>query len=156
VVPLNLDDDTAVLSYASAVHELVFTQPILIAALAAAPCYTAAAVGQNLDGCATQFGTAVSSEVTEEDTVSVHASASVGINVDGGVLTQSELEIKATVTATASWISSQSYALTKSIVFTNAGQEDTVIFTTIPYDVYRYTVISHPDPELVGTEIVVG
>ncbi len=154
LVPANLDDDTMVLRYGRGTYQLVFTQPIVLAALAAPPCNDA--IGQNLDACYTTFGTSVSSTVTEEQVLTVTASASVGFKVIGGALTQSEASVKAKVSVAASQVASQSYTLTRSVVFTTGSMEDTVIFTTIPYDQYTYTITSAPDPDLVGKALVVS
>jgi hypothetical protein len=42
------------------------------------------------------------------------------------------------------------------VIFTSGQDEDTVVFTTIPVDQYTYTVLSHPDPNMVGQEVVVS
>ena len=42
------------------------------------------------------------------------------------------------------------------MVYTTGPIEDTVIFTSIPYDVYTYTMISNPDAELIGEKVVVA
>jgi hypothetical protein len=154
LVPVNLDQDSTVLRYSDGRYRLVFTQPIVIAAVAAAPCQ--AGIEQNHDGCYTTYGTSESQSVSTEEVLTLSASASVGINVDGGVLTQSELTIKGTLTAEASTISSAAYTLTRSVAYTSGPMEDSVIFTTIPMDQYTYTVVSHPDPALMGTEVVVS
>ena len=153
VLPINVNSDSPVLRYAGREHQLVFSEPVVIAALAAPPCQEG--IEQNLDDCVTAFGTATTSTVTTEQVLSVGASVSVGLNIDGGFFTQSELELRATVTSEASSIQSDAYTLEKSIVFTTGPNQDSVVFTTIPYDRYVYTVASHPDPELVGDEIVV-
>jgi hypothetical protein len=41
-------------------------------------------------------------------------------------------------------------------VYTTGPVEDTVIFTTIPLDQYTYEITSHPDPELVGSKVVIS
>ncbi|MEO0603379.1 MAG: hypothetical protein AAF211_18210, partial [Myxococcota bacterium] len=50
----------------------------------------------------------------------------------------------------------ETYALTKRVVHTTGPLEDSVLFTTIPMDQYTYTITSHPNPELIGGEIVVS
>lgn len=154
LVPANVDDDTIVLQYSDASYKLVFTEPLVIAALAAAPC--AEGIGQNTEACSTTFGTAVSGTTTVEQVLSVSASVSIGVNIDGGVITQSELELRATMTATASQIQGTAYTLTQSVAYTSGPLEDSVVFTTLPYDVWTYTVVSHPDPAMVGQPIVVA
>lgn len=155
VVPLNMDDDSMVLAAGEPVATYVWTEPLVIAALAAAPCYEDPAIGQFVTGCSTQFGQEVSKTVSEQQTVSQTTNASVGISV-GVDLIQSGIEAKAIYEEVGSTISGTSYDLTKSIVFTNVAQEDTVIFTTVPYDQYTYTILAHPDEELVGADMTVS
>ncbi|OGI68348.1 MAG: hypothetical protein A2W18_01120 [Candidatus Muproteobacteria bacterium RBG_16_60_9] len=47
------------------------------------------------------------------------------------------------------------YTLTRRVVHTTGPIEDSVIFTTVPLDLYTYKILSHPNPELVGGEIQV-
>ncbi|MEM6930762.1 MAG: hypothetical protein AAF602_27760, partial [Myxococcota bacterium] len=51
LVPTNVDPDGPALIYGEGSYELVFTEPLVVAALAAAPC--ADGIGQNVDACAT-------------------------------------------------------------------------------------------------------
>ena len=150
---VNLDKDSTVLKYSDGEHKLIFTEPVVLAALAAPPCPDG--IAQNYDACTTTFGTATSQTISEDQVLTVSASASVGFKVEDEI-TQSGLQIKATLTASASHISGQSYSLTRSVVYTTGSQQDSVIFTTVPYDQYTYTVMSAPDPSLVGTQVVVS
>jgi hypothetical protein len=60
------------------------------------------------------------------------------------------------VTASASFSASRAYRLEQSVEYTTGPLEDTVVFTTVPLDQYTYTIVAHPDPELVGTTVVVN
>lgn len=152
----NINHDSLVLKYDDGEYRLVFTEPIVIAALAAAPCYPD--LGQNTALCRTQFGTAESTSVQTEDTFSITASASVGFDARFSVLgtTVGGLNVLTTMETHASIVTSKAYTLTKRIVYTTGPIEDSVIFTTIPYDQYTYTILSHPDPELIGSKVVVS
>ena len=70
----------------------------------------------------------------------------------GGV----EAEFKKSVTLSASLSAGIAYTVEKSRTFTTGSLEDDVVFTTIPYDRYTYTILSHPDPDLVGGAVVVS
>lgn len=171
IVPVNVDDDTIVVKVAEPTttsgvpggggaglpgsYKLVFSEPIIHAVLAAPPC--ADGIGQNTDSCVTTYGTAVSGTTTTEQVLSVSASVSVGVNVDGGALTQSEISLKGTLSTTASAMTGDSYSLTQHVVYTTGPLEDSVIFTTVPYDTWTYEVVSHPtDPALVGQLIPIS
>lgn len=154
LVPVNADTDSPVLRYDEAEYQLVFSEPILLAALAAAPAKSG--IRQNADACRTTFGNTESSSSEEERSVTVTVSASVGFQVDGGPLSQSEFELKETATVAATRITGHAYTLRKTILFTSGPSEDLVVFTTLPLDQYTYTVLSHPDPALIGQKVVVS
>jgi hypothetical protein len=154
LVPLNTDTDSPVLKYSAGEYRLVFTEPIVLAALAAAPFESG--IAQNVDACRTAFGNTETAGTEEERSVTLTASASVGVNIDGGPLTQSEFELKATATVEATRITSHAYTLSKTILFTSGPREDLVVFTTVPLDQYTFTIVSHPDPALIGELVVVN
>ncbi len=153
LVAMNVDRDTAVLRYVQSEQQFVFTTPIVLAALAAPPCHEG--IGQFELGCYTTFGNETSNEISEEQVISTTASATVGFKISNDA-SQTELSIKGTATATANAVKGKGYSYTSSVVYTTGTQEDSVIFTTIPQDLYTYEIVSHPDSELVGKEVVVS
>ena len=154
LVAVNVDADSAVLSYSEADYKLVFSEPIVLAALAAPP--TGRGIGQNVAGSFTAFGNTNSSSSESERSVTFSAGVSAGVNINGGALTQSGFELKASLTKAATRTRGRAYELSKTIIFTSAPEEDLVVFTTVPVDQYSFTVTSHPDPQLVGTKVVVN
>ncbi len=152
----NVNHDSLALRFSEGEYQLIFTEPVIIAALAAAPCDTDK--GQSLDACRTSFGTASSTSTSVEDVLSVRASASVGFEAEFSALgvKVTGVEVLATLQAHASLIKSRAYTVTKRIVYTTGPIEDTVIFTTIPLDQYTYEITSHPDPELIGSKVVIS
>ncbi len=162
LVPVNVNHDSTAIAYDEGEHTVIFTEPVLIAALAAAPCYSDESLGQNLDACRTSYGTADSTTVSLENTTTISAGVVVGFETEesagSGVLNTkvAGFEAVGTVKLQASFSLSAAYNLTERVVYTTGPVEDTVIFTSIPYDVYTYTVISNPDPELIGEKLVVA
>ncbi len=155
LVTPNVNADGLALSYDDGAYQLVFTEPIIIAALAAPPCYDDR--GQNLFSCRTQYGTAESETTQIEDTLTVTASASVGFESEFSLFgAKIGASVVATLETHLSQTQSKAYTLTKRISYTTGPNEDSVIFTTIPYDQYTYTILSHPEPELVGSRIVIS
>ncbi|ACY17513.1 hypothetical protein [Haliangium ochraceum] len=156
LVAPNSDHDGLALKYDGGTYRLIFTEPVVIAALAAAPCFDD--LGQNPFSCRTQFGNAESDTVSTEESFTVSASARVGFSQKFSFfgLTEVGLSVTRTVEAHATAATSNTYTLTKSISYSTGPIEDSVIFTTIPYDQYTYTILSHPDPELIGAEVVVS
>jgi len=151
--PCNVDEDSITLVRTETEHELVYTEPVVLAVLAAPPCTTG--IGQNLGACATTFGNTVSQSTEETRTLSASASATVGFSIDGGAITQSELEVTATMSSTLRRAEGEIYDLSRSITFETGALEDAVVFTAIPMDRYTYRVLQHEEPALIGREIVV-
>ena len=153
VVPVNIDADSPILRVDEGSHQLAFTEPIVIAALAAAPCSTG--IGQNTGDCKTSFGRGESSTIDESLTVSIRASVHTGLKLTANIpfVPESGVELEQTVSRKASETVGTSYRLEKTVTFTTGALEDAVIFTTVPYDHYVYTVLSHPDPDLVDSTI---
>jgi hypothetical protein len=151
IVPCNVDPDGLSLRYSEGEYRLVFTEPIIMAALAASPCQ--AGLNQNVDACRTTYGGAESQRAGVDGTVSVRASTWVGGDVEIFGFGASARE---TVTATASFSAGRAYELEQTIEYTTGPMEDTVICTTLPIDQYTYTVLSHPDPEMIGKQVVIN
>ena len=55
--------------------------------------------------------------------------------------TQSALEVNATVTVEVSLVTGAAYTIEKAVIFTTGLLEDSVVFTTISYDQYTYTIV---------------
>lgn len=153
LAPCNVDEDSITLVRTETEHELVYTEPVVLAVLAAPPCTVG--IGQNLGACATTFGNTVSQSTEETRTLSASASATVGFSIDGGAITQSELEVTATMSTTLRRAEGETYDLSRSITFETGALEDAVVFTAVPMDRYTYRVLDHPDPSLEGRELVV-
>ncbi len=148
IAPANVDQDSFALSHTLVNKTVVFTEPLLVATLAAAPCY---ASEQNTDACTTSFGQSTSSGNEQDFSFTVAASIIVGLS--SGVTVplvkvEAETEHKISVALTAT--GSHSYSVEKSVSFETGPIEDTVIFTTVPYDRYTYEILSHPNPTQVG------
>jgi hypothetical protein len=151
LVPANLDKDGVALKYSEGEYRFFFSAPIVIAALAAAPCDPN--LSQNIAACVTSYGTSESSEGGIDGTVTVTASAWVGGKAE---IFGQGVEAKAKVTASASYSAGRFYSLEETVEFTTGPIEDTVVFTTLPVDQYTYTVIAHPDPSLEGEQVVIN
>ncbi len=151
---LRLGNDGFTLRYAEASHRLVFTEPLIIAALAAAPC--SEELGQDLDACRTAYGRAVSRTVEIEAGISVTAGVTAGFSASTPVIPNAaSAEVTKSVQATTRLSASSAYTVTKQVLRQTGPVEDSVIFTSIPLDIYSYEVLSHPDPNFVGTVVEV-
>lgn len=151
LVPGNLDKDGVALKYSEGEYRFFFTEPILIAALAAAPCDPG--IGQNIDACVTSYGTTESTDAGVDGTITVSASAWVGGETKiFGV----GASVKQKVTRSASFSAGRFYTLEETVEFSTGPVEDTVVFTTIPVDQYTYTVVAHPDPTVEGEQLIIN
>jgi hypothetical protein len=149
---VDLDAGSMAIEFSEGSHRLVFTEPVLIAALAAAPCYA----GQDVDGaCRTAFGKAVSETNTRTDSWSVIAGVSVGYESEFSPLGVKVGGAEAIVNTrnTLRMYTTEAYTLTRSVLRETGPSEDSVIFMTVPLDVFTYTILSHPNPELVGGKL---
>lgn len=131
-------------------HVVDFSEPIVIAALAAPPCV--AGISQNRDSCVTSWGKseAVSIEGDREFSFSAGISLGVSTSVDASVpfvgglsVNVFAFEAKGTLSREAGRLRSESYEVTKSVSFETGPEEDSVVFASIPYDVYRYKILTN-------------
>lgn len=154
IIPANVNNDSLALKYSDGSYRLVFTEPLIVAALAAAPC--SASFGQDLGDCRTAFGKGTSSTVTTETAWSLTVGTSAGYEGEFSVFGIGiGVEAVQSVETSLRKFTENTYTLTKRVVRTTGPIEDSVIFTTVPLDLYTYKILSHPEPELVGAEIQV-
>ena len=148
---VDVDPDGLALAYDDGAYQLVFSEPVILAALSAAPCDDR--IDQNLDACRTSWGTSTSETSGIDGSVTVSAGITAGFGSEafgfGGEVTE-------TVTYSASFSAGTAYETTKTVAYTTGPLEDAVVFTSIPYDQWTYTVTSHPDPDLIGEQIVLS
>ena len=157
IVAVNVDADSTILQFSEGSHKLVFSEPIVLAALAAPPCRDDG--GQITDACTTAWG---KGESTGSDTSSSHelsvtyfAGANLGTDVPWVGKVGVELKVSAGVSLQSE--SSRGYELSKTITYIAGAMEDTVIATVVPYDQYTYKIISHPVfPEAEGEDYVIS
>jgi hypothetical protein len=164
LVPINVDQDSLAISFDEGEHKLIFTEPVLLAAIATPPCYT----GHHTSDCTTTYGTSTSNTVTADETLTTSLGSIAGWGWEQAVPVEGTkaagLEVTGTVNRHISFTGSKSYALTRTVSYSNSSNEDSVIFTSIPYDLYTYTILSAPpDPDspdlpstLIGSKIFIS
>lgn len=146
LLPANVDKDTKVIR-ATGVHRFAWVEPIVSAVLAAPPCKFG--IGQNTDACRTTFGNTSSDGTEFERSVSFSVAGIIGTKIETGIL-NTDVELEAKITHKLTLSAGVAYTLDRTVLFTTGPNEDTVVFTTVPIDVYQYQVIQHPDPTLIG------
>lgn len=151
IEPCNVDKDGLALKYSEGEYRLVFTEPIIMAALAAAPCIDG--ISQNIEACQTSYGLSQGQNAGIDGTVTVRASAWVGGEAKIFGIGAS---VRERITASASFSAGLSYQLEQTVEYTTGPREDTVICTVLPIDQYTYDVVSHPDPNQVGKTVTIN
>lgn len=153
LISANVNTDSIVVKY-DGDYKFVFTEPIVMAALAAPPCKEG--IGQNLDQCSTTFGNATSQTTTQENAITLRASFIVGTSIEDRTFTQSAFELEASVSLSMTAKAIYSYSEEVAVSYSTGALEDAVVFSTIPYDVYTYTITSHPEEGMVGTKTTIA
>ncbi|MGC4086788.1 MAG: hypothetical protein QM756_02605 [Polyangiaceae bacterium] len=146
----NFDKDSPVVQF-DGDHELLFTDPNIVAVLSSPP--YVAGIGQDVDNTKSSFGVIKGTEHETQQDIGLSVGWSIGTKSDflfGSA--ESKLEVEASLDFT----SYSSHSITKSLTYATAGGQDLVVFSTIPFDVYYYTIVSSPDPLEVGTEITIN
>jgi hypothetical protein len=149
----NFADNGLHVKYAG--HELKFTDPIVIAVIASAP-YFSDIAQEDMDYAKaysswdTTFGTITGDKKDE--------STSVGFSV--GTLVEFEHEVTVPIlglnitkfkaswdfTNTNTWEWDTSREVKKTQVWKSPAGQDSVVFTSVPIDVYKYEIKTSPDP----------
>ncbi|MEN8132684.1 MAG: hypothetical protein ABFS45_21385 [Pseudomonadota bacterium] len=154
LVPIDVDNDKIAMFQYTNEHYLDFTEPVILAVLAAAPCKRN--IGQNTtDSCSTSWGSAQTGAAGRNFSVKVSGSVGYGFGGAGAGVSTKYL---AKLTFEARKEISESYELTKSRTFSTGPFEDGVIFTSIPMDRYVYvkTVAKLPDDAFLFERLVVN
>jgi hypothetical protein len=146
IAALNVDDDSPLLEYRGE-HELLFGDPTVLAVLAAPPYHEG--VDQNIEACGTTFGRTTSTGVESSSSIGFSVGFSIGYEWED-IFGISKVSFKMTTTQAWSWMSSSSMEVSRSIAYNGGPDEDKVIFTAVPFDVYYYTILTSPNPEDVG------
>jgi len=151
LAPLNVDGDSAVVRY-DGEHELLFSAPRVLAVMASPPYHEG--IGQNVDATASTFGKIVDQTVETETSLGMKTGFSVGYEGDFGFFGGVDLTVS--VEQSLDFISGQSATIERSHAFTSGPGEDKVVFTTVPFDVYYYVIVSSPDPKDVGRTVTIN
>ncbi len=157
VVPVNVDGDTTLLKYGVGSHRLVYSEPIVHAALAAPPCWDTGI--QITDECRTSWGRGTSAGATASLSHTVTGRYHTGVDGEVAIPIVGDVgvEVEETRGLSLSAEASLGYETTRTITYTTGPMEDTVVATVMPYDQYTYEILSHPVyPELVGEFMVIS
>jgi len=134
----NIDTDSVVVRYLG--HELLFTNPVIVAAIASPPFWT----GINDGGQGhTAFGYIEGTSNSTEENQSFSVGMSVGFEVEDPLGTSS-ISGQATVSSSMNWGIATTHEVEETWGYTTGIGEDKIVFTSIPFDVYYYEVVTGP------------
>lgn len=134
----NMDEDSPVIKYTGE-HELLFSEPIVLAVLAAPPHHSGIA---QVTGGGTIYGQGEENTATTEVSTGFSFGWSVGVEIEDDIVTQSKFafEVEDKMSFDTKWKHSET--ITKSVYRLSAWDQDAVIFTAVPFDVYYYEIIA--------------
>ncbi len=167
LVPVNVDEDSIVVEYTGnknvksaddSSHTTAYKDIKILAVLTAPPAKNG--IEQNNSNSSTSLGTGESTNYKVGTTASIRAGVIIGteIALSAGLIAnveaaRVELEFEHQIEASGSYNISKTETFT--ITDTAGADDDQIIFTAVPYDIYKYKVSSHYDASLVGTTITV-
>lgn len=143
----DFDGDSFVVEFVSS--EILFSDPHPIAVLAANPFWSGVEMGGE-----TSFGTTTGSEVEEEKSMGFSVGFTIGYESEG-LFSMWKVSFKTSFESSFDWTATRSVAIEESYTYSTSN-EDKVVFTTVPYDVYYYKVTRAPDAKLVGSIVTVN
>ena len=149
---VDVDDDGAALEFID--RELLFTEPRIIAAMAAPPWYDA--IPMDLGNSGTSFGKGTATGVEKEQSIGFTTGFSVGTEFEDRLFSQSKHRLMFTVETAMDWISSSSTEVETAYHYSGTADSDKVLFTSVPFDVFYYRVVASPVAEEVGSTVVVN
>ena len=134
----DVDQDSTVVEYIG--HDVVFSDPVLVAALASPPYYDDKS--QYIDSSYTRYGKTSGGDVTNGATIGFSLGRSIGAKAEIPVISNGEIEAKVTATVSYDFGFSVGVSYEYSVSYDNYAGDDAVIFTALPMDVYFYRVTS--------------
>jgi len=145
LVPVDIDRDSIIVRYIEGEHTLRYSEPIVLAALAAPACYNTAAMGQYTDNCSTTFGKQSSTASEMENSYGFSLGLTAGFGFEDRTFTQSEIRATYTARASTAFGTRSSSEISFSSAFTNGAPENQILATVLAFEQYTYEILSAPD-----------
>jgi hypothetical protein len=138
---VNADRDSLVLEYKS--YEFAYSYPRVVAVLVSPPVYR----GQDGTGCGgTTIEWEAGAEVDATTTHGFYAGLSLGFEAEAPLWgSAASEEFKLNVDTSMDWNFTTGSTQSVARPFSTGSGEDQVVFVSVPYDIYHYTVVSSPD-----------
>jgi hypothetical protein len=149
----NFDDDSATVHFRNE-HEVLYSSPKPIALLSAPPFHAAdSGVQQPTGNTYTAFGTSTTMGVNTSQSMSLSVGWSVGF--EGGIAGLAKVESSLSFEQKFDSVTSSGLELAEWITYAT-GAEDSVVFTSVPFDVYYYDIVASPVAADVGKTISIN
>jgi hypothetical protein len=145
----DFEGKSLVLQYVS--HVIKYSNPQVVAVLASPPYYTDSNGSSSFGNAGTTFGTTTSTSTSEGSSFTVSAGMAYGGEAEApmegdAAKTSDKVTISASVTAGFQFEQTMSYTHS----YTTMAGQDSVIYTSVPFDEYTYTILSAPNSSTVG------
>jgi hypothetical protein len=142
------DGDSVTLSFIGS--SVKYTEPRVVAVIASPPYWADLLPAESLGNYSTSFGTSQGESYERTDTfkVGLEISYSEGLSGDLGFTLEYGVAVGASFAYTKSFCKEGVMSQTETTV---AG-EDKVLYMSVPFDVYRFRVLTSPNAAAVGTE----
>lgn len=144
-------------------HEVKFSDPRIVAVLAAPPYYSSLdgadknEVQPFLGNIGTSFGKSNTSSYEQSNSFGFNVSFSWGASVSCPLWNSvASSTMKTTLSNDFNWTASETTDVTCSCSYTNGTDDDMVVFAVIPFDVYSYKVLNSADPNVVGQTVTIN
>jgi hypothetical protein len=141
----NVDDDSPILAYRE--QELLYTDPVVLAVIASSPYHDG--IEQVTDNATTSFGTMESEDIFTEDSYGFTVGTSVSFEQEFSVfgIKAAKCEFSVEFEYGMDWRYGNGTSVAKWTAYDAAPDEDKVVFTAVPMDVYYYDVVSSSNPD---------
>lgn len=149
----DVDGDSQVVRYTGQ-REQLFTDPVVIAVLAAPP-HHGAGSGQNVEACGTTYGTSTAFGTEEETSTGLSVGFSFGYEFEAP-FGLAKASFKTSVENSLDSIAAQSREVEIWVSYSGSYDEDLVLFTAVPFNVYYYEVIVSPNPGEIGSLLTIN
>ncbi len=151
----DLQGDSVVLKFID--HQLRYSAPTIVSALASPPYYEDATDVSSFGNAGTSLGNTTSFTASEAASFTIKASFSIG--GEGEAPLEGDLA-KSNNKNTIEFGFSAGFQFEQEMSYTHAYEtmagQDSVVFACIPYDEYKYTIMSDPSAANIGKTIVIA
>ncbi|MEO0599796.1 MAG: hypothetical protein AAF211_00070 [Myxococcota bacterium] len=146
LVPANVDNDSIVVRYLPDGHRMTYSEPLLMAAVAAPPCYEGP-VGQFLANCGMYYGTTVGGFGASSGSLGHSISVMAGFGFEDRTFTQSEAKATVEVELSTSFTTTQLEEVTISQAYENGTSDDYVLASVLALEQFTYEIVDAPPAE---------